>query len=149
MTGSRSDTKDALAQLKVPINAATLWEARWNIFRGKSEAQQRALLADHDLFRDHPIPALALYDADIRAEKTDDYRDISNGASLLARLELEGVNVGNRWDELADLSEKRATDGCLAFADLHYILALCGGDRHRAATGLIAALQPWPAATLE
>lgn len=85
--------------------------------------------------------ALALYDADIRAEKTDDYRDISNGASLLARLELDGVDVGNRWDELADLSESRATDGCLAFADLHYMLALCGGARDRAAVGLIARMQ--------
>ncbi len=85
--------------------------------------------------------ALALYDADIRAEKTDDYRDISNGASLLARLELEGVNIGNRWEELADLSENRATDGCLAFADLHYMLALCGGDRDHAAAGLIARMQ--------
>jgi tetratricopeptide (TPR) repeat protein len=40
--------------------------------------------------------ALALYDADIRAEKTDDYRDISNAASLLSRLELEGEDVGGR-----------------------------------------------------
>jgi tetratricopeptide (TPR) repeat protein len=85
--------------------------------------------------------ALALYDADIRAEKTDDYRDISNGASLLARLELEGVDVGDRWAELADLSENRATDGCLAFADLHYMLALCGGERDKAAAGLIARMQ--------
>jgi tetratricopeptide (TPR) repeat protein len=91
-------------------------------------------LGDHET-------ALALYDNDIRAEKTDDYRDISNGASLLARLELEGVDVGNRWDELADLSENRATDGCLAFADLHYMLALCGGDRDRAAAGLIARMR--------
>jgi tetratricopeptide (TPR) repeat protein len=85
--------------------------------------------------------ALALYDADIRAEKTDDYRDISNGASLLARLELEGVDVGHRWEELADLSERRATDGCLAFADLHYMLALCGGERDRAATAMIARMR--------
>jgi len=84
---------------------------------------------------------LALYDADIRAEKTDDYRDISNAASLLSRLELEGVDVGNRWEELADLSENRATDGCLAFADLHYMLALCGGERDKAAAGLIARMQ--------
>ncbi len=91
-------------------------------------------LGEHDT-------ALALYDADIRAEKTDDYRDISNGASLLARLELEGVDVGDRWEELADLSETRAVDGCLAFADLHYLLALCGGDRDEAAAGLIARMQ--------
>jgi hypothetical protein len=85
--------------------------------------------------------ALALYDADIRAEKTDDYRDISNAASLLSRLEIEGVDVGNRWEELANLSENRAADGCLAFADLHYMLALCGGERDEAAAGLIARMQ--------
>ena len=82
--------------------------------------------------------ALALYDRDIRAEKTDDYRDVANAASLLSRLEIEGVDIGNRWEELANLSEKRATDGCLAFADLHYLLALCGGTRHEAAVKLIA-----------
>jgi tetratricopeptide (TPR) repeat protein len=85
--------------------------------------------------------ALAHYDADIRAEKTDDYRDISNAASLLSRLELEGVDVGDRWEELAVLAEHRATDGCLAFADLHYMLALCGGSRDEAAVALIARMQ--------
>jgi tetratricopeptide (TPR) repeat protein len=82
--------------------------------------------------------ALALYDQDIRADKTDDYRDVSNAASLLSRLELEGVDVGARWEELADISEKRATDGSLAFADLHYLLSLCGGERDEAAGRLIA-----------
>ncbi|HMS94046.1 MAG TPA: tetratricopeptide repeat protein [Tabrizicola sp.] len=99
-------------------------------------------LGEHDA-------ALSLYDADIRAEKTDDYRDISNGASLLARLELEGVDVGNRWEELADLSERRATDGCLAFADLHYMLALCGGERDSAATAMIARMRKANAAVCE
>lgn len=85
--------------------------------------------------------ALAHYDADIRAERTDDYRDIANAASLLSRLELEGVAVGDRWEELAILAERRATDGCLAFADLHYMLALCGGARDQAAVALIARMQ--------
>jgi hypothetical protein len=74
----------------------------------------------------------------VRADKTDDYRDISNAASLLSRLEVEGVSVGNRWDELADLSESRAADGCLAFADLHYLLSLIGGERDAAAAQLVA-----------
>ncbi|MEO0913957.1 MAG: tetratricopeptide repeat protein, partial [Pseudomonadota bacterium] len=66
--------------------------------------------------------ALALYDTEIRADKTDDYRDISNAASLLSRLEIEGVDIGTRWEELAVLSEGRVEDGCVVFADLHYIL---------------------------
>lgn len=73
--------------------------------------------------------ALGLYDAQIRADKTDDYRDISNATSLLMRLELEGMDVGPRWEELADFSEARVEDGCLVFADLHYLLALAGAGR--------------------
>ncbi|PSL19068.1 tetratricopeptide repeat protein [Shimia abyssi] len=81
---------------------------------------------------------LSLYDTKIRDEKTDDYRDFSNASSLLMRLELEGVDVGHRWTELADLAETRTDDGCLVFADLHYMLALSGDKRHDAAERLTA-----------
>lgn len=73
--------------------------------------------------------ALALYDTKIRQDKTDDYRDIANATSLLMRLELEGMDVANRWAELADFSENRTEDSCLVFADLHYMLALAGANR--------------------
>jgi tetratricopeptide (TPR) repeat protein len=82
--------------------------------------------------------ALSLYDSQVRIDKTDDYRDIANGTSLLMRLELEGVDVGNRWGELADFSENRTDDGCLVFADLHYMLALAGAERGDAKAAMTA-----------
>ncbi len=82
----------------------------------------------------------ALYDHEIRKDKTDDYRDISNATSLLSRMELEGINVGNRWEELADISETRTEDGCLIFADLHYMMALVGGDRDAAIQSMMTRL---------
>jgi hypothetical protein len=83
---------------------------------------------------------LDLYDREIRAERTDDYRDIANGASLLARLEIEGVDVGGRWDELADIASRRAAERSLVFADLHYLLALTGAGRDAEAAALVGAL---------
>ncbi|MEM6680235.1 MAG: tetratricopeptide repeat protein, partial [Pseudomonadota bacterium] len=83
---------------------------------------------------------LALYDTRIRAEQTDDYRDIANGASMLTRLEIEGIAVGDRWDELVALSEARVEPGCVVFADLHYLLALEAGGRRGAADAMIARL---------
>ncbi|NRG16332.1 tetratricopeptide repeat protein [Rhizobiales bacterium] len=80
---------------------------------------------------------LALYDQEIRRDQTDDYRDISNGASLLVRLEIEGVNVGGRWEELARISERRVDDSCNVFADLHYLMSLNGGNRRVAAERLV------------
>ncbi|AXS42421.1 tetratricopeptide repeat protein [Breoghania sp. L-A4] len=84
---------------------------------------------------------LELYDTRIRLEHTDDYRDISNAASLLSRLEMEGVDVGGRWEELAELSSGRTEDGCLVFADLHYMLALVGGDREDAMRAMLGRLR--------
>ncbi|MBO9409259.1 tetratricopeptide repeat protein [Shimia sp. R9_1] len=81
---------------------------------------------------------LDLYDTKVRDEKTDDYRDFSNASSLLMRLELEGVDVGDRWVELANLAEKRSNDGCLTFADMHYMLALIGETRPDAVARLNA-----------
>ncbi|RED12104.1 tetratricopeptide repeat protein [Pontivivens insulae] len=74
-------------------------------------------------------PVLELYDRKVRPTQTDDFRDISNAASLLYRLEVEGVDVGTRWEELAELSANRIDDGALIFADLHYLMALAATDR--------------------
>ena len=84
--------------------------------------------------------ALTLYDHRIRKDRTDDYRDIANAASLLARLELEGLDVGARWKELADLAEARIDDASVVFADMHYMLALTGDGRDGAAGRLIRRL---------
>ncbi|MEM9221526.1 MAG: tetratricopeptide repeat protein [Pseudomonadota bacterium] len=81
--------------------------------------------------------ALDLYDTEIRREHTDDYRDIANAVSLLARLEADGVDVGSRWDELSVIAERRVDDGCVVFADLHYLMALLAAGRQKAADRLI------------
>lgn len=80
---------------------------------------------------------LDLYDTEIRKEHTDDYRDISNATSLLMRLELDGVDVGDRWEELSILCADRTEDGCLIFADLHYLMALTGDKRPDASARLL------------
>jgi tetratricopeptide (TPR) repeat protein len=81
--------------------------------------------------------ALDLYDNRIRKDHTDDFRDIANAASLLARLELEGVAVGHRWDELAERAARRVGDQCLVFADLHYLIALLGAGENASASAMI------------
>ena len=67
---------------------------------------------------------LELYAREVRREPTDDLLDISNAVSLLWRLEQAGVNVGDRWQELAARSEAHIDDHLLTFGDVHYLLAL-------------------------
>src|SRR6185503_1115485 len=39
------------------------------------------------------------------------------------------VSVGDRWQELADIAERRSKDHILAFADAHFLMALAGAGR--------------------
>ena len=87
----------------------------------------------------------ALYDTAIRANRTDDFRDIANGASLLMRLELLGHSVGDRWAEMGEIAARRIADRQLVFADLHYLLALLRSGKGDQSRSLIATLVGDPA----
>ncbi|MEZ5666671.1 MAG: tetratricopeptide repeat protein [Alphaproteobacteria bacterium] len=84
---------------------------------------------------------LSVYDEKVRANRTDDFRDLTNGISLLVRLQAEGVDVGHRWDELVEKCVRRAEDTTLGFAALHYLMALVANDRWPEADRMIAAMQ--------
>ena len=68
--------------------------------------------------------ALQIYDNILKAPLEDDfYLDICNATSLLWRLEMDGLDVGQRWHELANYSKERICDDELVFSTLHYLLA--------------------------
>ncbi len=89
--------------------------------------------AEHD-------EVLALYDRDVRPSETDDFRDMANAVSLLWRLELEGVDVGQRWQGLHEVALKRRGDVSYVFASLHYLLALIAAGDDAAACELVESL---------
>jgi tetratricopeptide (TPR) repeat protein len=68
--------------------------------------------------------ALSLYDHEICSVNSESYVDVSNQASLLKRLQMSGVDIGDRWKTLAEHSEKRINDHMLPFRDAHFCLAL-------------------------
>ena len=78
---------------------------------------------------------LDIYDAWVRNRNLpllqsmpDLYIDMQNGASMLLRLELRGVSVGDRWRELGELALNRLDDFTSPFTCAHYaaILAATG-----------------------
>jgi hypothetical protein len=54
--------------------------------------------------------------------------------------------VGNRWDALANVTEKRVDDHVLGFTDIHFMIALARGGRKDAAENLLASLGSFSAA---
>jgi hypothetical protein len=88
------------------------------------------------------VPAvLSVYDRDVRATHTDDFRDMANAASLLWRLEQEGIDVGERWNDLHDIASKRRQDTTYVFGSLHYLLVLVARGDKRGAEDLVSALR--------
>ncbi len=68
--------------------------------------------------------AFQLFDNELSSTNSDKYIDVSNQAALLKRLEIAGVDVGDRWDLLAEHSATRINDHILPFRDAHFCLAL-------------------------
>jgi tetratricopeptide (TPR) repeat protein len=91
---------------------------------------------------------MASYDQDIRnfdAPMTkatpDHYVDLQNAAALLWRLEQLGIDVGNRWEELADKAEARIGEAGHLLMVPHLMLALVATGRDAAAARFVAALR--------
>ena len=81
------------------------------------------------------------YDEKVRGDCSEEYLDISNAVALLWRLQQRGIDVGDRWAELADKSTVLGRDHMLVFADAHYILALAATQRETEAKALLHSLQ--------
>ncbi|HKT18487.1 MAG TPA: tetratricopeptide repeat protein [Stellaceae bacterium] len=92
---------------------------------------------------------LARYDAEVRAEPSDDYLDVSNAVSLLWRLEQAGVDVGPRWLELGERARARRDDHMLAFADVHYAMALAASRDDEAGAAWLASSRAYAGAMRE
>ncbi|HSG63493.1 MAG TPA: tetratricopeptide repeat protein, partial [Gammaproteobacteria bacterium] len=105
-------------------------------------------LDDYNLFRGHLWwhlslfkfaqgrfdEVLDLFDREVYPRSSTFYLDIQNGVSLLARLEVQGVDVGlERWERLAQASLASATRCTLWFTAMHQVMALMRTGRDSAA----------------
>lgn len=75
----------------------------------------------------------------------DLYIDIQNGASLLLRLELRGLDVGDRWAELAELAATRTEDCTSPFTCPHYAAILAAVGRADDAGALLRSMRRFAA----
>ncbi len=84
---------------------------------------------------------LELYDTRIRPGRSQVILEMIDATAMLWRLHLRGVDVGDRWNELADAWEPLAADAHYAFNDAHAMMAFVAGRRESAAHALLAALR--------
>ena len=97
-------------------------------------------LSLYHLDRGETARVLEIYDTGVRPEASDVVLEMLDASALLWRLHLDGIDVGDRWSELADAWESTIEDGYYAFNDAHAMMAFVGADRQGATRTLLATM---------
>ena len=88
--------------------------------------------------------ALALYDGPIRSGRSSVAVDMVDASALLWRLAMSGVDVGDRWNEIATAWDAHADGAFYPFNDWHAAMAWLGAGRVADVQGLQTALLAGP-----
>jgi tetratricopeptide (TPR) repeat protein len=83
--------------------------------------------------------------APLTLAQPDLYIDVQNAASMLFRLELLGIDVGDRWSEIADKAETRICDCLSTFTLPHWMMALAATGRDEAARRMLDGMRAFGA----
>ena len=81
---------------------------------------------------------LKLLDARILSTQAPVVLEMIDASAMLWRLQLRGIDVGNRWQVLAERWSVLAEAGNYAFNDVHAMMAFVGADRQADAARLLA-----------
>ena len=96
-------------------------------------------VALYHLGLDEVDEVLALYDGPIYGKTSGVVLEMIDASALLWRLHLRGVDVGNRWNAVADNWAPVATARNYAFNDMHAMMAFVGAGRSRATEAVLEA----------
>jgi hypothetical protein len=97
-------------------------------------------LALHHLELENTAAALDLYDRVVHPKESVVALELVDASQLLWRMFLRGIDVGTRWQELADCWAKPAEGGFYAFNDVHALMAYAQAGREQPTRKLLATL---------
>ena len=163
---NRIDEAEALARSAVAVDRRDPWahhaiahclEARGQLLEGVSFLRSmsdtwegcNSFMYTHNWWHlalflidlDRTDEALELHDQRVWGVWKEFCEDQANAVSLLARLELRGVDVGGRWADLATYLRPRLHEHFSAFHDLHYLYGLARAGERSAVTEMLASLE--------
>ncbi len=113
------------------------WSQADNVFRFHNWWHTALYNLDQDRFE----RVLEIYDNGVRPDPAKFQLMMLDAAALLWRMHLRGVDVGDRWDELAELYERDGEEGFYAFNDMHAMMAFVATNRGAAAAARLAAME--------
>ena len=151
------DDAEAIGRRAIELNPADIWAihavAHVHEMRGETRAgidflqKSSSDWSRHNFFAFHNWwhlalfhldegdcgTALSVYDTHVRPVSTRVAGEMVDASALLWRLRLRGVDVGDRWTELARSWQALGDSGYYAFNDAHALMAfLATGDQRQA-----------------
>ncbi|XP_008153637.2 tetratricopeptide repeat protein 38 isoform X1 [Eptesicus fuscus] len=84
------------------------------------------------IYDDHILPSLRASGAML---------DVVDSCSMLYRLQMEGVPVGERWQDVLPVTREHSRDHILLFNDAHFLMASLGARDSRTTQELLTTLQ--------
>ncbi|XP_062058665.1 tetratricopeptide repeat protein 38-like isoform X3 [Lepus europaeus] len=87
--------------------------------------------------------ALTIYDTHIlpRLQASGTMLDVVDTCSMLYRLQMEGVSVGRRWQDVLPVTKKHTSDHVLLFKDVHCLMASLGARDAKTTQEMLTTLQ--------
>jgi tetratricopeptide (TPR) repeat protein len=155
------DDAEALGRRAIELNPADIWavHAAIHVFemRGRARAgiefikETAPAWSEHNFFAFHNWwhlalfhldegncdAALAVYDTRVRPSPSRVAGEMVDASAMLWRLRLRGVDVGDRWTELAQSWEALGDDGYYAFNDVHALMAFLATGNQRNARRIL------------
>lgn len=84
---------------------------------------------------------LDAFDKEYWPGPSEDNTDITNASSILMRLRMLGVDVGDRWNSVAEVCAGRLGECLRPFNELHFVMGLAMGGKLEEADGIVANLR--------
>ncbi|XP_046285411.1 tetratricopeptide repeat protein 38 isoform X2 [Marmota monax] len=87
--------------------------------------------------------ALTIYDQHIlpSLRSSGAMLDVVDSCSMLYRLQMEGVSVGQRWQDILPVTQRHSRDHILLFNDAHFLMASLGARDPQTTQELLTTLQ--------
>ncbi len=123
--------------------------ARWLDHCAHTWERKGVFIRDHNwwhaaLFRlgmGRPDEALEIYDARLWGEWPEFPQEQIGAVSMLWRLEMRGLNVGDRWTPVVEQARARAGEHFFPFHDIHYLYARARAGEPDEAARLLASME--------
>ena len=115
--------------------------ARRALAMDPQQPHAQAVIADDHARRCDVAGALDMLDMELLPAAQTDAHALQRAIALVWRMEMQGVDVGNRWREIGDMVQARWHEHILPLLDLHFIFALARDGREQAVRAFFASME--------